>query len=78
MDYLDDWDGQIKNFDNTDDYRDELKKVRQVNGNNFKYDYYDYVIKILLATFDRWYFNVDRVNRNRNYTNDDNCCCILV
>jgi hypothetical protein len=60
MEYLDAWDGQIPNFDNTDDYREELQRVKQVQGPQFKFDYTDYVVKILLATFVRWYFNLDQ------------------
>jgi len=61
MEYLDQWDGLIPNFDNTDDYREELARVKAVQGMQFKFDYTDYVIKILLATFVRTYFNVDQV-----------------
>jgi hypothetical protein len=61
MEYLDAWDGCIKNFDNTDDYREELQRVKMVQGMQFKFDYTDYVVKILLATFVRWYFNLDQV-----------------
>lgn len=71
MEYLDQWDGLIKNFDNTDDYREELMRVRMAQGPQFKFDYTDYVIKILLATFIRWYFNLDQVKvqdiRNSTY-----------
>jgi hypothetical protein len=69
MEYLDDWDGVIKNFDNTDDYREELMKVKRRMGQNFKFDYTDYVIKIILATFIRWYFNLDR--------GWSDCCTVL-
>jgi len=62
MEYLDEWDGKIKNFDNTDDYREELAKVKRNMGQNFKFDYSDYVAKILLATFDRWFFRLDQPN----------------
>jgi hypothetical protein len=72
MAYLDDWEGLIRNFDNTDDYREELAKVKAKNGKNFKFDYTDYVIKILLATFVRWYFDLDRPK-----TKDGACCNIL-
>lgn len=67
MEYLDQWDGQIRNFDNTDDYREELARVKNVQGSQFKFDFTDYVIKILLATFVRWYFNLDQVRVNQNY-----------
>jgi len=53
---------KIPNFDNTDDYREELQKVKQIQGQDFKFDYNDYVVKILLATFVRWYFNIDQQN----------------
>lgn len=66
MEYLDQWDGLIKNFDNTDDYREELARVKNVQGQQFKFDYTDYVIKILLATFVRWYFNLDQVRVSTN------------
>lgn len=76
MEYLDRWDGRIKNFDNTDDYREELRKVKNTKGQNFKFDYTDYVIKILLATFIRWYFNLDQSNNTIN-NNNCNCCTVL-
>jgi hypothetical protein len=74
MVYLDDWDGRIPNFDNTDDYREELARVKIAQGPQFKFDYTDYVIKILLATFVRKYYNLDqrRVNVQKN-----GCCTIL-
>lgn len=79
MEYLDEWDGLIKNFDNTDDYREELKRVKRTQGQNFKFDYNDYIIKILLATFIRWYFNLDQNNGVNNMRNNNTCtCCTLL
>ena len=77
--YLDNWNRRIKNFDNTDDYREEAIKVKRINGRNFKFDYNDYVIKILLATFIRWYFNRRSRIANNNYdgSNGNGCCNIL-
>ena len=69
MEYLDQWDGVIKNFDNTDDYREELQRVKMTQGAQFKFDYMDYVVKILLATFVRWYFNIDQVRVNSQPNN---------
>src|SRR5579863_4735799 len=37
-----------------------------VQGAQFKFDYCDYCIKILLATFVRWYFNLDQVKVTSN------------
>ena len=79
MEYLDGWDNKLQNFDNTDDYREELRRVKQKNGQNFKFDYTDYVIKILLATFIKSYFNIDQINGNQtnNNNNYDGCCNVL-
>ena len=56
----------IRNFDNTDDYREELQRVRNAQGPNVKFDYNDYVVKILLATFIKTYFNLDQANLGNN------------
>jgi len=82
MEWLDEFDGVIKNFDNTDDYREELARVRQTQGTTFKFDYSDYVCKILLATFDRWYYNLDQRKVGGTTTpasggNPQGCCTIL-
>ena len=66
MEYLDQWDGRIPFFDNTDDYREELMRVKNAQGPDFKFDYTDYVIKILLATFVKRYFNLDQVKVSPN------------
>jgi len=60
MEWLDAFDNKIPNFDNTDDYREELQRVRQIQGPTFPFTYTHYVIKILLATFVRFYFNLDQ------------------
>lgn len=66
MDHLDEFDGKIPNFDNTDDYRVERAKIQRLRGQNFKFDYSDYVIKILLATFIKWYFDLDQTGSVTN------------
>ncbi|AYV76841.1 MAG: hypothetical protein Barrevirus1_63 [Barrevirus sp.] len=67
MAYLDDWDNRLKNFDNNDDYRSELRRVKTINGQSFKFDYTDYVIKIMLATFIKSYFNLDQGRYGSRY-----------
>jgi len=76
MDYLDRWDGQIVNFDNNDDYREEVAKVQAVQGQQFKFNRNDYVAKILLATFVRYYFNLDQSKVGGNLGNAA-CCSIM-
>jgi len=60
MEWLDAFDNRIPNFDNTDDYREELARIRQLQGPSFPFTYTHYVIKILLATFVKYYFNLDQ------------------
>jgi len=69
MEWLDEIDKSIPKFDNTDDYREELDKVRRLKGATFKFDFNDYVIKILLATFVKSYFNIDQANSG---------CCVML
>lgn len=70
MEFYDELDNQVRNFDNTDSYRAELEKIKRIQGQQFKFDYTDYVIKILLASHVRWYFNLDQYNANT-------CCTII-
>lgn len=94
MEYLDRWDRdpryRITNYDNTDDYREELRAVQMNNTPGFKFTYNDYVIKILLATFRKKYFNLDQprstynsgynnsgYNQGNNYSQNSSCCTIL-
>ena len=66
MEYLDQFDGLVRNFDNTEDYREELAKIKRIQGAQFRYSKTDHVLKILLATFVRWYFNLDQVKVSQN------------
>jgi hypothetical protein len=74
MAYLDEWDGKIANFDNTDDYREEVARVRAAQGPNFKFDFVDYAVKILLATFVARFFALDQA---RTPAASQACCAIL-
>ena len=70
MVYLDQLKGQIPLFDNTDIYRLEAQRVKNLQGQSFKFDWTDYVIKILLATFIPSYWNLDQRkvwNGQQNY-----------
>lgn len=60
MAWLDGFNNRIPNFDNTDDYEEERLKVVRIQGASIPFTYHQYVIKILLATFNRWYFNLDQ------------------
>ena len=60
MAYMDDWNQRITYFDNTDDYRTDLRKVKAINGQNFKYDYHNWAVKILLGAFLTKYKKLDQ------------------
>lgn len=60
MAWLDGFNNRIPNFDNTDSYEEERIKVVRIQGPSIPFTYHQYVIKILLATFNRWYFNLDQ------------------
>lgn len=77
MEYLDAWDGQLRNFDNNDFYAAEKARVKAVNGPGFKFTYEDYMIKILLATFIKSYFNLDQGGRIGFRPGNNNCCLLL-
>jgi len=79
MNYLDKWNGKIKNYDSTEDYREEIRSARRIMGPNFKFSYIDYVIKILLAPFvtsfdqklDQYPAYFGKMKKNKN------CCSII-
>ena len=56
MDYLDGWDRRLQNFDNSDDYRFELSRVRAWRGAASRFSFTDYAVKILLGSLMRKYF----------------------
>lgn len=66
MDYLSNWNKDIQGFDNSDDYRVELQRVKAKMGQQFKFDYTDYVIKILLAPFLQKYKSLDMIQQGLN------------
>jgi len=76
MDFLEDWNRQIPKFDNTEDYPEELTRIRTLQRNpNYKFSYTDYVVKILLATFFSKYFKVDMPSSSS--ASPAGCCAVL-
>jgi hypothetical protein len=63
MTYLDQWNGMIRNFDSTDNYHIEEIKVKKTQGQKFKFDHIDYVIKILLGTFIKLYPDLNQIKK---------------
>ncbi len=58
--YLDTWDTQLSNFDNSDDYPLERRRVRAAKGASYRFSYTDYAVKILLGSLMRKYFAQDQ------------------
>lgn len=82
MAYLDGWDTQLQNFDNSDDYSLELARVRRAKGANFRFTYMDYAVKICLGSVMRKYFNLDQSSaaggdRYGNSNGSDGCCSVM-
>lgn len=48
------------NIDVSEDYRGESRDVRRARGRNFRFSYGDYVVKIMVGSFDRTMHNIDR------------------
>lgn len=59
MHYLNKWDKEIPNLDIVDDYYSEKNEILSVQGRNFKFTFGDYVVKILMGSFDPWFDNLD-------------------
>ena len=70
MEWLNELDGQIKNYANTDSYTVELTKVKTTNqGQDFKFYRDHYVIEVLLKSFVKCHFNQNRSNNNQKKCN---------
>lgn len=87
MNYLDNWDKKLFNFDLVDDYYSEKERIINAQGNNFRFSYGDYIVKILLGSVDKSIgaidgscFNNKISPNNKNidtYNKHTNICQIL-
>lgn len=50
--YLNRWDREIPNLDVLDDFLSEQKEVKAMKGNQFTFNFGDYVVKSLLGSID--------------------------
>lgn len=53
VEYLDNWDKQLHNFDLVDDYYSERERIQNAQGKSYRFSYGDYVVKILLGSIDK-------------------------
>ena len=65
MAWMDSLDGQVHNFHNSDDYRMEMLRVKQQQGQGFRFTYNDYIIGAVLSTFCPKFFLLDQTRAAR-------------
>lgn len=53
MDYLENWDKILNNFDIVDDYYSEKNRIQETQGTNFRFSRGDYIVKIMLGSIDK-------------------------
>lgn len=71
VDYLNELDKTIPNIDTLDDYNSELKEVRQIQGNSFKYSFSDHIVRLLLGPICPELDKLDekKINKTKNKCN---------
>ncbi len=73
VNYLNQWDSKIPNFDVVDDYDTEKTQIQQIQGPNFMFTKGDYIVKMLLGSVDPSLGDLDEIKQNSNQS----CCTIL-
>lgn len=62
MEYLDEWDKTLHNFDLVDDYwseKERIKEAQESQGKSHSFSHGDYIVKILLGSIDRTLGSMD-------------------
>ena len=79
MDYLTGWDTRIARFHNQEDYGEELRLVRQVQGQNTKFTRANYVQMIVLSPiYPQYAIDIRRLGgKFITYQGQVQCCAIL-
>lgn len=67
MEYLENWDRELENFDVVDDYFSERERIQEDKGKSYKFSFGDYIVKILLGSIDKELDNLDgSANHNKD------------
>ena len=67
MEYLNNWDRQIKNLDVVDDYESEKKEIyskKRSKKDRVAFSYGDYIVKIILGSFVREIDEIDEEKKS--------------
>jgi hypothetical protein len=59
MEYLENWDSTLMNFDLVDDYYSERNRIQEAQGKGYRFSFGDYVVKILLGSIDKTLDSLD-------------------
>jgi len=68
VEYLNDWDRQLKHLDVVDDYQSERREIMKTKGKSYPFSFGDYLVKALLGPIDPEFDRSDGVNT---------CCSIM-
>jgi len=79
MEYLEDWDSTLQNFDIVDDYYSERNRIQEAQGKSYRFSFGDYIVKILLGSIDKTIGSIDgsctmkpsKPITNTNYNNQN-------
>jgi hypothetical protein len=76
MEYLENWDSTLVNFDLVDDYYSERNRIQEAQGKSYRFTFGDYIVKILLGSIDKTLDSLDGSSAtkpivNTNYNNQN-------
>lgn len=70
MEYLENWDHELENFDVVDDYYSERERIQEEKGKSYRFSFGDYIVKILLGSIDK---ELDNLDGSANHNKDKHC-----
>ena len=77
--YLNNWDVAIANLDVVDDFRSERAEVLRAQGDDFQFNYADYVIKLVLGAVDPYFDRLDELTAaRREILRQQGCNCTIL
>jgi hypothetical protein len=82
MDYLENWDKKLINFDVVDDYYSEKLRIQKAQGQHYKFSRGDYIVKIMLGSIDPTLCALDgssgfNNNLQQNTKRQNNGFCVI-
>ena len=80
IEYLNDLDKTIPNIDTLDDYISEKKEVLAAQGNDFKYNFEDHIVRLLLGPICQELDSLDeyKIKKSKNTIKSNECVCRIL